>query len=87
MSIEQHLRPSLCGIDLAYQAPRAGCTCRPCRLRRPSLAQVVACDCCAGTGEVLAQAVPTTPDALTVEVTCPLCGGLGIRLIAKETTA
>ena len=49
------------------------------------LAQVVTCDCCNGTGEVLAQAVPVLPDALTEQVTCPLCLGLGIRLTAKET--
>lgn len=51
------------------------------------LAQVVTCDCCDGTGEVLAQAVPTTPDSPTVQVPCPLCGGLGIRLTAKEPAA
>lgn len=42
--------------------------------------KVVDCDCCCGRGVVLAVPVPAGPEPRTI--LCPLCTGLGARLVA-----
>lgn len=49
------------------------------------LAQVIECDCCAGRGVVTAQSVTDRTEPPQV-ITCPLCSGLGARLIPRETS-